>query len=88
MREEQARTRADARAPDEALLPDSHVLEESACPRMEVDDVQVAAQEAQLHARQDPTAVPAEISLGSGVQVSGASKREIESRELGDIHGC
>ena len=64
--------------PEEALLPDSDVLEESAGLRMEVDD-------AQVQARQSHTAVPAELSTGSGPQASSACKREIESSELGDI---
>ena len=68
--------------PDEALVPDSDVLEESAGPRMEVEDAEAAAQEAQAHARQGPAAALAELSTGSGA--SSASKREVESRELGD----
>ena len=67
-----------------ALLPDSDVLEELASQRMEVDDAQLAAQEAQAQARPGPAAVPAELSTGSGARASSASKREIESREVGD----
>ena len=80
--------RADVQAPDEALLPDSDALAESAGTRMVVDDAQVAAQEAQAQARQGPAAVPAELSTGSGAQASSASKREFESRELGTWEPC
>ena len=51
---------------------------------MEVEDAQAAALEAQAHPRQGP-AVPAELSTGSGAHASSTSKREIESRELGDM---
>ena len=77
-RERQARARADAEGPDEAM-PDS------AGPRIEVGDPQVAAQEAQVHARQAPAAMPAELSTGCGAKASSVSKREIEPRELGDM---
>ena len=60
------------------------VLEESAGPRLEVGDAkQMAPQEAKAQASQGPAAVPAELSTGSVAQASSASKREIESRELG-----
>ena len=49
---------------------------------MEVEDAQAAAQEAHAHARQGPAAAQAEVSTCSGA--SSASKREVESRELGD----
>ena len=52
---------------------------------MEVGDYQAAAQEAQAHARQGPAAVPAELITGSGAQASSASKREVDSRGLGDM---
>ena len=81
--EGRARARADAHALEKALLPDSDVLEESAGPRLEVGDAQMAPQEAQAQASQGPAAVPAELSTGSVAQASSASKREIESRELG-----
>ena len=52
-----------------------------ACQRMEVDGAQAASQEAQAQARQGH----AELSTCSGARASSASKREIESRGLGDI---
>ena len=50
----------------------------------EVDDAKAASQEAQEQARKGPAAVPAEPSSGSGAPVSSASKRGVESRELGE----
>ena len=84
-REGQARARANAQAPDEALVPDTDVLEESAGPRVVAEDAQAAAQEAQAHACQVP-----QLGKKSSAQAlvnRDASKREVESRELGDMGG-
>ena len=55
---------------------------------MEVEDAQAAAQGPQAHAKQGPAAMPAELSRSSGAQASSASKREVESTELGDMGTC
>ena len=83
--EECARARAEAQAPEVASQPDADVPEELTGQGMDVGVAQAASQEAHAQARQGPVAVPAEPSAGSGAQASSASKREIESRELGDM---
>ena len=83
-REGQARARANAQAPGEALVPDTDVLEESAGPRVVAEDAQAAAQ-AQAHACQVP-----QLGKKSSAQAlvnRDASKREVESKELGDMGG-
>ena len=52
---------------------------------MYVDDAQAGAQQARGHSRHGPAAVQKVLGTGSGAQSSSASKREIDSRELGDV---
>ena len=84
-REEQARARATARAPNEASVPDSDVLKESLGPRTLAEGAWVAAQESQTHAPVVPR--PRKKSLPQAVVLRHRviPKREIEARELGDV---